>query len=566
MGPWLRWGALVLLALASAPRFAIPANPISLVFVSACAWFLANAEFITPEYSADGIYWPLILAGGFASVAALDRERAAWLFRAGVAIISVLVLIGLLQYLFGFWHLDRNADRAAATFVTPNTFAAAINLFLVPLAAIYLSGRGTRRAYLLALWLFAGLYASESRGGMLAFLAGLAMVSACLGPLRLRGAREQAGHLVAGWIAVGLGIWILAPIARNSGVGSATAVDTWLGLGRGIWDRVEIYTTTIGLILDRPIMGAGANMFFPLFEAAKPGVFRDLVFPFVHNDYLQVWLEFGLPGLVLLVALSSTALVLAVRASRPSPTEPWVPACGGALATVFAHAMVDFPLFVPFTAMLTAAYLGALATHIGDNPRLARAAVQLLERAGRAITPAVRSALAFAAIALLAQPVLADLAVREAVSELGAGRADRGLYWLSVARRLEPRKGAHYWAEAVAWRDQAIGSGDRSLAARADALFVAGMREDPYQIANYMERASLHRRHPELLVRPAPPSEILSWTTQALKLRPHSSVAQAEQARALAFAGRLDEARQIAQSLLKIRPSSPIARNLAAEL
>src|SRR6185295_13582560 len=114
------------------------------------------------------------------------------------------------------------------------------------------------------------------------------------------------------------------------------SIDVWLGLS--IWNRVDIYEGTLRLILERPWLGGGANMFMPLFEPHVPEMFGNSSFFFAHNDYLQVWLEYGLPGLILLLALAACALGVSRAAARRDPGNPLPAACGAALASYFAHA------------------------------------------------------------------------------------------------------------------------------------------------------------------------------------------------------------------------------------
>lgn len=566
---WYQWAGVALLALASAPWRSLPANLLGLVTVSYCAWQLVNAVFVSPVYAAEGIYQPLMLLGAFAAFAAVGRDRAVELFGAGVALVSGLVLLGLLQHFFGIWQFDlpvwrlpENPLRAAATFVTPNSFATAINMFLVPLAGLYLVG-GSRRRLAIVLWLFAGLVASQSRGGMLAFLAGLAFVAVCLGFPVLRQGERRILHLLTGLLAV----WIVVAFAgmfvpaAPGDAARASAIAPWFG--RGMVDRSDLYAATVGLIREHPVAGAGANMFFPLFEAVKPASLWDSEYFYAHNDYFQAWLEFGAPGIALLLLLVTAALVIARRAHRRAPGDAIPLACGAALATCFAHAVVDFPLYIPFILMLAGAYLGALAAHTGG--RLPAPAARFADRALYVVSPPIRWALAVAALSWLAQPMLAEMAVLRSIVVLARGEARDGIYWQSVARRLEPRHPAHYWAEATIWREQAILTRNPLLAAQADALFVEGMRVNRYDVGNLLGRINLHRRHPALLKDAASPAEVLSWADRAATLRPQNLTVQAELARTLAYAGKRDLARAKARGLVEQHPNSKFARRLAAE-
>jgi O-antigen ligase len=566
-----QWAGVALLVLACAPWRALPANLLTLLLVPYAAWQLASALFVSPVYASEGIYQPLMLLGAFVAFAGVGRDRAVELFGAGVALLSGLVLLGLLQHFFGLWNLDiavwRHEDnpvRAAATFVTPNSFATVLAMFLVPLASLYVSG-GSGRRLAVVLWLFAGLVASQSRGGMLAFLAGLAYAALVLGGTVLWQGRHRALRLLAGCIAVWVVVVVVGSFIFPGAPGDAErslAMAPWFG--RGVLERPELYAATLGLIGEHPLAGAGANMFFPLFETVKPASLWDAVYYYSHNDYLQVWLEFGVPGLALLLGLAAAALLTALRSHRRAPADPLALVCGGALAACFAHSVVDFPLYIPFILMLAGAFLGTLAAHEGG--RVPASAAQLGGRIAGAVSPRIRWVLTLAALAWLAQPVLAESALYWSERLLARGDARDAIYWQSVARRLEPRHPAYYQAEALTWRSQAILTRNPLHAAQADALFAEGSRVNPYEVANLIGRAELHRRHRDLLTAPAPPVQVLQWSERAAKLRPQNFTVQAEYVRTLAFAGERERAQKLARALLEQYPDLDFARRLAAEI
>ncbi len=562
-GNLYRWGALAMLALAFtvAPMKRVPANWLAFAVAAYCAWLFAIAVWATPSYSADALFRPWVLFAGFAVAVSLGRDGLGSLFRAGTLLLALLVLLGLLQFYFGFLRLSTNPQRAAATFITPNSFATAINLFLLPLLALAASGRGGWKAFLAALWLYAGLLATESRGGWVALIAGLGFIAAWFGPRRPRESWQPVLKLIAALAAV-TAVFIAASV-ETPGAGAGKAFGETV-VSRGTSLRSEIYDVALGLIAERPLSGYGADMFRFLYEMRKPvSMDNEHTYLFVHNDYLQIWLEFGIVGLLLLVAVVIAALASILRARRGDPVDPLPLACGAALSGVLVHALVDFPLYLPFMLLLLGCWLGALATREGgaDLPApVLRAGARLRPL----FTPMISGALVVAALAWLAQPMLADAAGRKAVSELLSGKADGALYWQSVARRLEPRNGAHYWVEGVIWRDQAVDIRDKALMAKADMLFAEGMREDPYQIANFLERARTRRKHPDLFDGRSE-REVLDWTGEALRLRPYSLLAQAERARALDYVGRTGEAERIARQMLARHPGTDMARGLAAE-
>jgi O-antigen ligase len=566
-GDAYRWGAIALLVAAWAPWRAPSRDALSVLLLLFCGWMLADALFVTPAYAAEGWYRPVILFASFAAFASLPREAGLRLFKGGVAVVAILVLLGLAQHFLGFWHLENNPVRAAALFITPNTFATVINLFLLPLAVLYVVAARSPRVLALALWLFAGLVASQSRGGMLAFLAGLSFAAACLGWRRLSEARKYVARLVAGsaavWVLVA-GLGVIAPnvvLDQEKSVAPGTQsassdsfVDPWAG--RVIWDRKEIYAATWQLIREHPFAGAGANMFKPLFEPVRPAVFGEKKIIFAHNDYLQIWLEYGLPGLILFAAVGIAALARARGLSRRTG-DPLPVASGAALASCFAHAFVDFPFYIPFILYVIGAFCGVLApmTASADTDR------------GKALPLSVRAALAFTAVALLAQPMVAQWASRHAFAVMGRGDLSAGLYWQSVARRLEPRNPEHYWREAVIWQQIAQDTGDRAQWARADRLLAEGMQANPPNAFTItLDRARMHRLHANMLDKAGSPEEVLGWVQGALALAPTSVVGQAELARSLAFAGRDEEARRIERTLVAQRPHDPLVLKLQKDL
>lgn len=568
---WWSGIALLLLAFGNAPTHGLPANALSIGLALFCAWLFANAAFFTPHYSADGLYRPAVLFGGFAAAAALDRQALTQLLRAAAALLALLVLIGLLQVFLGFWTYEPDSRRAAAAFATPNTFATAINLLLLPLVALAVNGRAGWAAFFVSLWLFAGLLSTESRGGWIAFLAGLAFIAAYTGLPKARDAWARWLRILGGLLGVLIAYYAMkALFVANALPHAGRSLAVMLAedvMARGSSFRIDLAAVALGQIAERPFAGAGANTFWPLYEMAKPPELDNgVTFPFAHNDYLQTWVEFGLPGIVLLCAVIAAAVAILLKCRRYKRSDLVPLICGAALAGIFAHAVVDFPLYVPFPTMVLGAWLGVLAGYRGDAPWAGPVFARLGNRLRPLRTPLISGAVTMAVLAWLVQPAVGELAARRALDRLTAGQAQQGLYWQSVARRMEPLSGRRHWEEGVIWRDQAMASSDRTLAAKADAVFAEGARVDPYDANNFTERARLHRLHANLLEQPAPPEVVLEWNAWVLKLRPYLPAAQAEYARALAYAGRGDEAKRVARALLERWPDSLLARNLAAEL
>lgn len=121
---------------------------------------------------------------------------------------------------------------------------------------------------------------------------------------------------------------------------SAIAAKPWLGYGPGAFSKT--YFDTQEALLSR--------------KALDP---PELIQPMLwaHNDYLQVWLEYGLPGLLLLIFVLGYAVFRSVRRGRGG-TENENPAFSGILFGAFS-ALFLFPLYHPSTLVLLLYFLAA---------------------------------------------------------------------------------------------------------------------------------------------------------------------------------------------------------------
>jgi hypothetical protein len=568
---WWAGIALLMVPLAMRSDAAPSVSALSVSVGLFCVWLIGNALFFTPHYSPHGLYRPITLLVAFWVAGSLNPKALEELFRAGVVVIVMLVLFGLAQVLFGFWPYE-NPARAAAAFATPNTFATVINLVLLPLVALVVIDRGGKAAYWSALLLFAGLLSTESRGGWLAFAAGVGTIIACAAWRDIRGAAALWRRLGVG-LAAAAGAYYSARAAsfwmviENAASGTSTGGMFADMAARGSSLRTDLAAFALEQVSRRPLSGYGANTYWLLYEKAKP-VELDLgmTYPFAHNDYLQTWLEFGLPGILMLILVVVAVIAVVARKCRAMGYDNTPLLAGAALAGTLTHAVVDFPTYIPLPILIFALWLGTLSRYAQPLAPLAQAMSRFDHAWRKLSTPITRAFVAIAATAWLAQPAMAEEAAKLALDALFSGNAEKGLYWQTVARRLEPQSGKRYWEEGVILRNLAVESGDRDYAAKADATFAAGMLADPYDVNNFAERARLHRLHPGLLDQPAAPAAVLAWAAHVLEMRPYAVATQLEYIQTLKFAGRIDEARRMADAVMARHPESAAARRLAAEL
>ena len=103
---------------------------------------------------------------------------------------------------------------------------------------------------------------------------------------------------------------------------------------------------------------------------------------YLHDEYLQVLFQFGLPALVLLLA-AMVALAVAVRGGRPAqhtgPRRRLWAAAAAAFAAFAVHSGLDFLAHLPALPLLCAAAIGlglpavaSSANHLPAPPGAAR--------------------------------------------------------------------------------------------------------------------------------------------------------------------------------------------------
>jgi O-antigen ligase len=209
-------------------------------------------------------------------------------------------------------------------------------------------GSAAIRQATLAMLLVAGLLASQSRGGLMAFAVSTAAL-----PFAFRHRRQAAIVIVA--IAL-LGL-------------------AWIGLGgvlegfekRGLeGSRFVIWRDAGQMIPSFPLLGAGFNAFGTAYLRYQT-IWRTLFVGQAHNDYLQVLLDLGLLGVALVASLLFRLFRAALRAAPRTPLDAGI--LGGLIALAF-HALVDFNWQIPANA-LTYVALAALATRRAsdESPR-----------------------------------------------------------------------------------------------------------------------------------------------------------------------------------------------------
>jgi len=298
---------------------------------------------------------------GLAAAVGFDSERSRRRFAFVLVAAAVFQAVyGSGEYLTGRQHIFRFAkkyylDSATGTLINRNHFATLLAIalpFALTLAIprrterkaqtwrerlLALSdGRGLLRLFAVSasalIWM--GLLLSHSRAGLLAAVAGAAVV---LFHFRNTSAARWTA-LAGGAVLVTLLTLELSQAPGERFFSVKDDLDAKAG-------RLTVWRDSRALVAARPIVGWG----FGTFESAFPTVQSadiDVHYDHAHNDWLE-WLTEG-GALAFLAAASLLALAL-----RRGDT-----ASKAALIAIALHAMWDFSLRIPAVAVMAAATMG----------------------------------------------------------------------------------------------------------------------------------------------------------------------------------------------------------------
>lgn len=544
-GSPLSWLLVVLLALGAAAAGPERIRISALALLAAAFWTVVLARTLAgPSYNPAGIYLPLIFAGGF-----LVSCRENSVFRAAVAFGIAIAVWGLFQVLSGL------ETRASAYFETSNSYAGLLSALAAPVALAMAIRPTLARAGVLAL-LAAAILASQSRGAGMALLVGTT-AAAVMG--WVVGARVTRRGMALTVLAMATGCVLFMGAAnllpRGTAGASAPAI-TPPERRDSVDSRFELYRTSLEAWRDAPVFGTGYLSFPYTLEASREKVpsYAGAQTYFVHNDYLQILQETGVVGLLALLAMLAAPFVAFLRKRSAENALPGAMALGG-ISALAAHALVDFPLYIPACVLLLGGLIGSIARCADDEAQAAptRSPVRFLVRV-LAVTGVV---------CLVSPPAIAQLADQAAERAIRSGDMRSGLYWYTVARNFQPQDWRYRWVLGRLWTDQAMFARSREFAAFAEEEFRAGMRTNPLEPSNLLGLIQLNRRAAGLLGTPASRADLDRWSLEALRLAPKATAVRRERILVLAHLHRRAEASEEAQRWVKEEPHNLTAVQLA---
>jgi len=286
-------------------------------------------------------------------------------------LLTILFLVGLSHSLIGIVakysgialvdlkQLDGHFSAARGWFINRNHFAAFIGMCMAGGLAfqlkILLSQRRAKFASVLTYQFFSyriifpiglivamiALVLSQSRAGFLAFILPVLLLGALWARVKVGDNRRS------NWLNRALPIFVAAVVLLvlvyfGSELLSRFTSDSLLG------ERITQWSLTWTAIKQSWLLGYGGNSYADVFQVFRGYQdFRQVLYNQAHNDYLHIWLEQGLLGLVLWLSLIVVILRSAYRSMNNTVSTLTQATMVSVLLVMFAalaQSIVDFNL------------------------------------------------------------------------------------------------------------------------------------------------------------------------------------------------------------------------------
>ncbi|MEO6224501.1 MAG: O-antigen ligase family protein [Sphingomicrobium sp.] len=308
------------------------------------------------------------------AVIRLKASRASWLTAALVAGTIAGVLIGALQVgttdaEASPWYLypETNIGVAVGFFANANHMAILLVATLPFLAAVLAAGRKAEIQHFSAL-------AAVTLGAGLVILVGILLNrSLAAYGLMLPVLVASALIVIPGRNRVRPILMAVAVLLLAGGIGLIAGNSTSpgkLGASESVQTRQVMFATTVRAAADFMPLGSGLGTFptvYSLYE--DPNSVTNTVVVHAHDDYAELALETGLPGVLLTLLFLAWWGAGVWRVWRSTEPAPFARAASIASAAILAHSLVDFPLRTAAIASVFAMCIALLADRRAPPPK-----------------------------------------------------------------------------------------------------------------------------------------------------------------------------------------------------
>ena len=331
---------------------------------------------LTPYDTMSSALWLLPPLAIIAAILRLGANRELWLAIAlGLAAFAG-VLLGVLQVTSGDvlnspWYLYSITNNGMATgFFANSNHMATLLIVTIPFMVALLGGKRSGRRYVQQ---DAGRYAILG-GAILILLVGLALNPSTAG-IGLGMAVVAASLLIRTSLGERWARWGILAVALL-GVGAVIAIFTTplessiaaAGPDQSYSTRATSFANSLRAAAEMFPAGSGIGSFTAVYPAYEnPDVVDRWFVNHVHNDYIELALETGLAGMLLMLVFLLWWIGRAIAIWRAPIIDHFARAASVASGAILAHSMVDFPLR---TSAIAAVFAVCVALMAGPRRRL----------------------------------------------------------------------------------------------------------------------------------------------------------------------------------------------------
>ena len=309
------------------------------------------------------------------SIPLLNLSKKAWRFLLTTLIITAtsLSLYAAYQYL----ALGGNyAGRAHSVFVNPNSFSGYLVLIIPLLLGVYFSAGKYWKWLLVPIAIqYAALLASGKGGRWFVFVVAIFFALFFYRIVFPRIARTNPGsegyltlkQRVKPLLPVLLLVTILFVIPFDTGAHNEISPGSMREAFPPMAERLKIWQSTWQVIKENPVAGTGYFTFHNIYLKYKDPAYRDVNHFFTHNDYLQLWSETGVAGLIIFMFFIFFYFRDGLKILQGNRL-PFQDSCilSGALIgslIMLVHTSIDFDLYIPAILFIFWCYAGYVVSN-----------------------------------------------------------------------------------------------------------------------------------------------------------------------------------------------------------
>ncbi|WP_126452070.1 O-antigen ligase family protein [Sulfuriflexus mobilis] len=351
--------------------FNLPKSPISLTrnYLSLFlflfwVWFLLSVNWSeSPHISRHNVFILSLLPASFFVYQFAKINDAGWR-----NISLFLIFIACALSIHAIYQQYALGLSPSSVFINRNSLAALLNIIILLTCSRYLIAINSQKINLSTLLLAATILLmtfvsglSKSRGASLSLLIALAIL------LFLAAKPSNRKHIMFLALVVPITLFIsdiFSDAKLFSRLSSMTDIES-----SGA-NRFVIWQQAWEMIKDHPILGIGPGMFWLIYPQYRLASDSSGGY-FVHNDYMQMWLESGLPGLLLFLLILITIGVSFIKFALNKPdrlTEAAGIFC--AILAVSMHSLFTFNFFITAHIIITGLFIGRLNELLSNDNKV----------------------------------------------------------------------------------------------------------------------------------------------------------------------------------------------------